>query len=522
MRFSELALRLENAVDAMRGRQVRSAYHGAVFNRLNSDWIVAPLPADHELITDLRVLRTRCRDLVRNNPIAMRYVALVEENTIGPFGITLQGQIKDGQGGLLKEQNRRLQDAWFEFCEEVTIDGKHSMVDYCHLLTQALPADGEQFVRIHRGAQYPFGLALETIDPDLVDELYNIERDEYRGTNEVRLSVEIEKSGRPVGYHCYEEPYFIGMSGRHRYFVPADDMIHLGRPRRANQTRYVPWFHPVMDAMQMLDGLVEAELVASRAAAAKMGWLVQKGDGASTLGTKSEDGTRKPVPMQATPGSIAIAPPGWEFQGWDPQHPNTAFEAFHGSMVRRIASGLFVSYASLANDAGDANYSSERVALLAERRFWRTTQHRFIRNFMQRVFDQFLLMAPLMGKLDLGYGIDAERARYVRWIPPGFDWIDPNSEGQAWVMAINNHLDSPQRICAERGLDYEEDVIAQLKEAKRIAEAAGLDPVVIPGASTPPQADTQPSPTKAGSDPSGGSAGTNGNGKPTNRIAAAA
>lgn len=519
MRPSELLGRIENAYDAFRGVQKRSAYHGAVFNRLNSDWIVAPLPADHELITDLRVLRTRSRDLVRNNPLAIKYVSLVEENMVGPFGIAMQGQIKDGDGKLLKTPNRILQDKWNEFCEEVSIDGRHSMVEYCHLLAQALPADGETFTRIHRGPQYRFGLALEPIDPDLIDEQYNRTRDEYQGMNEIRLSVEVELTGRPIGYYCYEEPYFFGTSGRHRYFVPASQMIHLGRPRRMNQTRYVPWFHPVMDSMRLLDGFVEAELVASRASAAKMMWLIPDKDSAP-LGEKGADGRRNSIPMEATPGSIAVGPPGYTVHGWDPQHPNTAFAEFHNGMVRRIASGLFVAYTSLANDPGDANYSSERVALLSERRYWRTTQQRFIRTFMQRVFDEFLKLAVLAGELDLGYGIDMEHARYVRWIPPGFEWVDLKNEVEAYVIAINNRLDSPQRIAAERGLDYEEDVIDQLEEAQALANEAGLPPV--PGAGVPPQTDTPNAANSPESASSGGDAGTNGNGKPKNRVAAAA
>jgi lambda family phage portal protein len=515
VRLSELVSRAETAIDVLRGRQTRSAYNGAIFNRLNSDWIVSPLPTDHELITDLRVLRTRCRDLGRNNPIAVRYLSLLEENVIGPFGIGM------------RSPNRSLVDAWKDFCESPTRDGRYSMVEYCHQLMNAEATDGEIFSRIHIGRQYKYGLALESIDPDLVDENYNIPRDDYQGSNEIRLSVEIDQSARPVGYYCYDEPYFFGMSGRMRYFVPAAEMIHLGRSRRIHQTRFVPWFHPVMDALRMLDGLVEAELVASRAAAAKMGWLVDK-TGGSTLGEKNPDGTRKAVPMEATPGSIAVAPPGFEFQGWDPQHPTTQFGEFHNAIVRRIASGLGVSYTSLANDPGDANYASSRTSLQIEQRFWRKIQQFWIRGFMQRVFDEFLKTAPLTGNLDLGYNADLTRVRKVKWEPPGFDWPDPKDDVAASVMAINNHLDSPQRIAAGRGLDFEDDIIQPLKEAMQLAEQAGLPPIVIIGA--PPVADTSTSPDNgAGSDPAGGDANAstngksnaNGNGKPKNRIATA-
>jgi lambda family phage portal protein len=489
---SQLLGRFESAFEVLTGRptaeqrelqQMRSAYAGAVFNRLNSDWIVAPLASDQELISDLKVLRTRARDLGRNNPFAVRMLELGDENVVGPTGIGLRGRMNDGDGNLVKGVNQRLKDGWDRFGDSVSRDGRFGLADFTQLAVQNWIQDGEVFVRMHIGREYRFGLALEFIDPDLVDETFNMPRSMLRGGNEVRLSVEVDQQSRRVGYWCYEEPILYGQSGRHKYFVPANEMIHLGRSRRVNQTRFVTWFHPVMDAMRMLDGLVEAELVASRASAAKMGFAVSK-DG-RPLGEKNPDGTRAPIPMEASPGSIAVMPPGYEFQGWDPQHPTTAFGTFHASMIRRIAAGLNISYTSLANDPGDANYSSSRSALQMEQRFWRKTQQFFCRQFMQRLLDEFLRTATLTGEIDLPVESAFDQLRRVAWETPGWEWIDPKSDVEAAILAISNNLDSHQRILGGRGLDFEDDVLAQRKQAQELIDAAGLAPAPLPAAEDP-------------------------------------
>ena len=508
-----VAHRLDGALSALRGvpsvaereaMQLRGAYAGAMFNRLNSDWIAASLPSDQELITDLRTLRSRCRELGRNNPFGVKFLELIQENMIGPTGIDPKPSVLGPDGKPDKVLNRQIKDRWNDFTEDVSLDKRYHLVDWSHIATSNLGQDGEIFVRRHIGTEFKYGMALQFIDPDLVDEAYNMQRDPYRGSNEVRLSVEVDDRARRVGYHFYQEPSVWGSRGSKRYFVAAEDVFHIGRSRRVNQTRYVPWFHPVMDAMKMLDGLVEAELVASRAAAAKMGWLVAPKD-APQPGEKRPDGTRAPIPMEASPGSIAIAPPGYQFQGWDPQHPTSAFATFHAAMIRRIAAGLNIAYTSLANDPGDANYSSARTALQMEQRFWRKMQQLWIRSFMRPLYDDFLKFAILSGQLDVGYGIQFEQLRRVKWEVTGWEWIDPKSDVDAAVTSIDNLLDSPQRIAALRGLDYEEDVIEPLREALELQQAAGLSKPAASGGA-PPKTDTPPSRTNDGSGNSGGSA----------------
>jgi capsid protein len=62
--------------------------------------------------------------------------------------------------------------------------------------------------------------------------------------------------------------------------VDAAEIIHKFIQYRPGQTRGVTLFAPILLDLKMLDGYQQAELVATRMAAAKMGFLVQKNPGA--------------------------------------------------------------------------------------------------------------------------------------------------------------------------------------------------------------------------------------------------
>ena len=113
-----------------------------------------------------------------------------------------------------------------------------------------MACDGEAFVRLWRGFEgNPHGLALQAIDADLIDETFNRPR---RGSeNEIRMGVEIDALGRPVGYWVWNPGSASGLDLlRERYFVPASEMLHLYDPDRVNQTRGVTWVHSVIDLVK--------------------------------------------------------------------------------------------------------------------------------------------------------------------------------------------------------------------------------------------------------------------------------
>ncbi|MBK8164677.1 MAG: phage portal protein [bacterium] len=446
-------------------RGQRGAFDGAGVHRLLLDWIAQARSADDEIRGDLRLLRARARELGRNNSYVKRYFRLLVNNVIGPMGIKLQAQVWAGDQPDTKA-NTAIDAAWNAWANSpVTVDGKLTLRRFEKLVLKTVACDGEAFVRLWRGFEgNPHGLALQAIDADLIDETFNRPR---RGTqNEIRMGVEIDAIGRAVGYWVWNA---VGTDlVRERYFVSANEMLHLYDPERVNQTRGVTWVHAVMVPAHMLNAYEESEAVAARIGASKMGLFEKRAD--SLAGDLSSD--PRPATMEANPGTFEIVPDGYEFKAWEPDHPTAQFPAFIKQMLRKIASGFSVFYNVLANDAEGVSYSTMRSFALVERDDWRSIQQDFIDMWRRPLYTAWLGMALLTGSLKLP-SRDPARYMAVRHRPRGWQWIDPEKEARAAVISIQNGLGTRTGFLAEKGEDIE-DVFAELAREKALAEEYGI------------------------------------------------
>jgi lambda family phage portal protein len=449
----------------------RADYRGAAGGRLMGDFRSQSLrSADQIIRPDGLTLRARARELVLNNATAARVPALFSENVIGKDGITLQARVKNSRGDFHEANNTKIEDAWDRWCEADTAsaDGQRCWTETETLVTETECVDGEVLIRLLDGFDNEFGFTTELIDVDQLDWTYNVFP--AAGVNEVRMGVELNQWRRPVAYHILTAHLGEG-KGWKRERVPAEQIIHLFIQRRVAQTRGVTWFAPVIVDLNNLGMYREAELIAARTAAAKMGFLQQKmpeaGEGA--LETDEKGNLKQPyIQWDADPGVIEQLPGGWEFQGWDPTHPTTAFAEFDKAILRSIATGLRVSYLSLSSDLSDTSFGSGRIGMLAERAVYQAMQQRFIKKVEQRVYRRWLRNALLSGAVQLD-SFDAKRYEGVMWHPRTFPWIDPQKDIEAKGKEVAMGFNSLTRIAAEQGRDLE-DVFREREEEIKLAE----------------------------------------------------
>lgn len=467
----------------------KADFRGAEAGRLFWDWIVSPISADQEIKKDGRRLRARARDLAKNNPVIRQYLAQLAGNVIGHNGIKLQTQVRNNSGELNKNINDKIEAAWEDWGQTVSIDGRMTFIEFSQLVIKTIATDGEAFVRKVNGYPNKYGFALQLIDTDQVD--IELNQPAGNGRNEIRLGVEVDAWGRPVAYWIFDKYPTEETTARNRVRVPAADIIHLYDSERVNQTRGVTWYNSVMLSLYMLDGYIETELIAARTASAKMGWLKWSDPSSFTM----PDPNKTPqLKFEARPGVVEMLPPGLEFQEWSPDHPAQAFPDFVKTILRQIATGLRVSYNALANDLEGVNYSSMRSGLLIERDEWRRIQRWWIDKFQRQVFTEWLGTALLAGGLVLD-SRDPRKFNSVKWTPRGWAWVDPEKDINASVTAIQNGLASRSEVLAERGADYEE-VLEQLAEEKRLAEQAGVE-FIGPAPQQPNQKQQQEQQTQA-------------------------
>lgn len=465
-------------------------YAGAADNRLTGDFLQGITSGRQELKGDLQKLRARSRQLCRDNPVARRFLALCAENVIGHKGIRLQAKAENARGELSTDLNGRIEEAWCDWGRPATctVTGYSSWPHFQAQILQTVARDGEAFVRRVRGYPNRYGYALQLLDADQCDE--GFDRKAGPGVNQIISGVEVDGWGKPVAYWLWSDhpndAYGV-LRLRQRVRVPADEVLHLFVPKRAGQVRGEPWLTPVIIWLQMLYGYAEAELVAARTAAAKMGFIVQ---GEEALGTDPEQDY--PTTMQAEAGVIDRLAKGETFQAWDPTHPSGNFGPFLNTVLHLVAQGLNVSHANLTGDLSQVNYSSIRAGMLAERDQWRLLQAWFAEHCCQPVFEGWLPMAMLSPWLTLPGGDASRYFTAATWQPRGWAWVDPQKDVQAAVEARKHGMTTLRRILAEQGDDLEELLMERAEEDALLAEygiTLGDPPAQAPASDSPGEAE---------------------------------
>ena len=452
----------------------RRGYSAAQINRLTHRWIMKNLTSDATLMKELSTMRARSRELSQNNDHVKRFLNMLKTNVVGPRGIQFKNKAINHEGVQDTAVNKAVEEAFKKWGTKAntSVDGKISWVDAQRLFIETVARDGEVLVRKVKGFDNEFGFALQFIEADHLDENYN---EEMANGNRICMGVEYNQWRRPVAYHLLtrhpgDYSYRHYPSGKLYDRVPAEEIIHDYILERPTQSRGVPWAHTAMFRLNMLGGYEEAELVASRAGACKMGFFTSKTGEEYTGDDVDTDGD---IITEAEAGSFEQLPAGTDFKEYDPQHPNNGFGAFVKSVLRGVASGLNVSYNSLTSDLEGVNYSSIRTGLLDERDSWKIIQGWMIEHFCEEVIKEWYPMAILSGQLPISPS-KLETIAKPSWRPRGWAWVDPEKDQSANIDAVNNGLKTRGQVLAEQGQDLEE-VFEELANENTLMKKYGLE-----------------------------------------------
>jgi lambda family phage portal protein len=459
-------------------------YEGAKISRLTADWLAAGTSADAEIWSSLTRLRNRARQVIRDSDHARAAIRTIRNNVIG-CGIRFQSQVlmprtRNGKPRLnqpLNEMIERKKRQW-ERRQTFHTGGTLSKHQMARLAIGSAAESGEVFVRIVR---QPFGggripLALEMIEADQLDETVDsagvVPGQMYSG-GEWRMGVHVDEWARPVEYaFLTKHPGDTrgNASTRQRVIVPAADIIHLMVPERPNQTRAVSWFASAIKQLHHLAGYQESEVVRARAASSLMGFITTSEGAGEELGEEVVDGEHV---TQFEPGVFKTLYAGQQVTIPDLHAPDGQFEPFVRAMLRAMAAGLGVSYESISKDFSQSNYSSSRLSILEDREGWKALQLWWIELFEERIHQEFLRAAVNVGELSLpGYEQEPERYEMAcKFVPRGWEWVDPEKEGRAYRDAVRNGFMTQAEVVMTRGGDYHELIeqrAAELKEQQEL------------------------------------------------------
>ena len=458
-----------------------TGYDAADTGRLHYSWDSSPTPADTWIKAQLRTLRARSRERVRNDSYAKRFKGMVQTNVVGPNGFALQArsQYNDGRGSD-KAANDAIEKAWRKWGDEHSdVSGRIDWLEQQNLVAGTLVEDGEILIRLVPEGE--FGMTLQLLDPELLDVLYNVYPLRNDGSY-IRMGIEFNKWGKPLAYYIDDsyrgvDSFYASTTNKHYQRIPADQIIHLFLTERVGQSRGVPWMVTPMESMQMLDGYLEAALVNARQGASNAGFFTSE-DGEGYTGDKeNEDGS---LTMEVEPGIMRQLPAGVKFEPYDPTYPESELQHFSQFMLRRIACGLGVSYVGLSGDLRAVNYSSARVGLLDERDVWKALQSWLVRKFHSKVYRRWLISALINEKIKLGSSAlsphQFDKYTEVFWQGRRWAWVDPLKDSKANIANIDKGLMTPSEAIRERGRDPDE-VWDEYARDKEKLDSLGLAPV---------------------------------------------
>jgi lambda family phage portal protein len=457
------------------------SYAAAKNSRLTADFLASSFSFDGALNGNLPAIRNRTRALARDNDYVKGALRTISTNVIGE-GIGFQAQVKKQRatkkGSNLDEATNTAIEAelaeWSK-AKHCHVAGKYSFEDMQAVIIRGVAKNGESLIRIHRGNGFgtkniPIGL--ELLSSDMLDDTYNVGR--LAGGGSIKMGVELDRWKRPVAYwfhsqHPNDFTALASYSTGQRVRVSAGDIIHLFVPEDEEQTRGVPWFASAILRLHNMQGYEEAEIIAARASACRMGFI--KTPEAELQGDDVVDDQRV-VDYEA--GATHRLGPGEEWIDAMPSRPGGQFDPFMKVMLRGVAAGIGQSYETLSKDYAGATYSSARQALLEDRDTYRVLQRWMIRNFHQRVLDENVGMLWLTETVSMPLFLTKpELYTGVKWMPRGWSWIDPAKEGEAYKNAVRSGFMTHAEVLAMNGGDFDEWA-AQRKREQETYDALGL------------------------------------------------
>lgn len=271
----------------------------------------------------------------------------------------------------------------------------------------------------------------------------------------IYMGVEFSAQNRIVAYHIRPRAPGDSLAGISLSVtrIPASDIIHIFKPLAPGQVRGLSWFAPVLLAAKELDQLTDALLVRAKTAALFAGMIY---DNEGSAGGFEGEQTNETLLAGLEPGALKILPPGKNIEFSKPPSSGDA-PSFMTAILHQLAAGVGPTFEQLTGDYSRINYSSARAALLEFRKFAEAIQQNVIKHQLcQPVWERFILWMVLRGQISAtAFQRSREEFHSVKWIPPGWQQVDPLKGAQAAIAEMKAGIRSRAEVVNEHGNDIE-------------------------------------------------------------------
>jgi lambda family phage portal protein len=417
-------------------------------------------------------LLIKSRDIVRRNAIAFAGVEAVVANAIGT-GIKPQSISTDA--GF----RAAVQALFRDWSEDADHDGLTDFYGLQSLACRAVVEGGECLIRLmpqDGSADMAVPLKLQLLEPELLPMTLN---SMLPNGHVIRSGIEFDASGQRVAYHLYpfhpnDGVFPMTGSPLMPVRIEASQIIHLYRPLRPGQIRGEPWLSRALVKLQELDEYDDAELVRKKTSAMFAGFITRNSPEENLMGegTPNQQGISL---AGLEPGTMQILEPGEDIKFSSPADVGGNYSEFLRMQYRSVAAAMGCTYEQLTGDLTQVNYSSIRAGLLEFRRRIEAIQHGVIVHQLCRpVWRAWMDQAVLSGALEAPDYLKNRRSFLAaKWIPQGWQWVDPLKETNAMLQSIRAGLMSRSEAISANGYDAE-DVDNEIAVDNARADALGL------------------------------------------------
>ncbi len=449
----------------------KAAYYDAAersYSRQNLGFGRQQGKAEDNAITvqDRETLRNEALDLYRNDATVHGIVERFADNVVGS-GITPQAKTTD------ELFNREAEDYIKAISLAPETSGRFSMVDVQRMILRSLFVHGDILLHLLDDGHFSLieseRIATPSKDPPpnmldgvQIDPLYgNIVRFAVFNRNKDGI---VDKTQTPA-------------------YVYPESAIFMARPFRPDQYRGVPEIASMVTLARDLKEIRQAFLGKVKLEG-QNAYAVYLEGGISAANVGARGGTNEVGQKQLTRienNKIHYLSEKERIQSLASVSPNAQYEGFYRFMCRIMGAAVGLPYEFVLQDFSQGSFSASRAALLQTYATFNIWQSLMVGRFLNRWYfwriskaikRREIRPAPLM---DDGY---TSQARLVNWNFPEWEWVDPQSQQQADLIAFQMGVKSHTDLVGKRGKDSEEVLREKFRNmaiADRIAKETNKD-----------------------------------------------
>lgn len=468
-----------------KGRRMLSTYEGAVSDSTRGgSWMNSKLSADSALETDMASLRTRSRELYRNDS----YGGAVDEvvNHVVGVGFVPQCRISEKLVGteaaqVFREELEGIYKRWAPSCD---ISGKVSLWQQSRLMQRHILFDGEGIAVLSDDPtkDSPIPLTVEVIDPERLEtpnELINNPR--------CRMGVEKDASGRIVAYWIRKTHPGDTLELSLEYDrVPARRVLHVFERWFAGQTRALPWLCRTLNRIKDCKDLDEAEVIAAQVQACFAVFIktpINPTNAAAAAATGTTSAGQRIQDIR--PGAAHYVGYGEEVDFATPSRPGGTFAPFQEWNYRRIAAALNVPYEMLVKNWAGVSFAGGRLILSGFKLDTKSRQKLLVEQFLTPVWNRLVDEAVMTGACSIEPRFWVNRPWIYQdhsWTAPAWPYaITPGEEVKANIAAVDSNQRTLASVVAETGEDLEE-VLEQRKREMELQRGYDILPPMVKAA----------------------------------------